>query len=130
MAVIPKGPADGILEPGDILVEIDSTICTTFLPLEVKLDSLVGAEVHLKIQRGGQEKYVIIGVHDLHQIIPTEFLEISSGVVHPLSYQQAKNYNLPVGGVYMAASGYMFTRAGMNGMEEDEEEEESDASWI
>jgi len=98
--------------------------------LEVKLDSLVGAEVHLKIQRGGQEKYVIIGVHDLHQIIPTEFLEISSGVVHPLSYQQAKNYNLPVGGVYMAASGYMFTRAGMNGKEEDEEEEESDASWI
>jgi pro-apoptotic serine protease NMA111 len=53
---------------------------------------------------------VAVQVEDLHSITPSDFLMISSGVVHPLSYNHAKNFNLPVGGVYMAASGYMFTR--------------------
>lgn len=41
-----------------------------------------------------QEMKVVLKVQDLHSIIPQEFLQISSCVVHPLSYQQAKNYNL------------------------------------
>lgn len=39
---------------------------------------------------------------DLHEITPSEYLDVSSGVLHPLSYQQARNYNLPVEGVYLA----------------------------
>ncbi|CAN0333084.1 unnamed protein product, partial [Hapterophycus canaliculatus] len=39
---------------------------------------------------------------DLQAITPSEFLDVSASVLHPLSYQQARNYNLPVEGVYLA----------------------------
>lgn len=59
-----------------------------------------------------QEKTITFNVQDLHSIIPSEFISISSAIIHPLSYQHAKNYNLPVGLVYIASTGYFLTRAG------------------
>ena len=37
-------------------------------------------------------------------------LKVSRAVLHPTSYQQARHYNLKVGSVYVASSGYMFAR--------------------
>lgn len=53
--VLPKGPADEILEPGDVLVRMNGDLITTFLPWEAYLDDGVGEEVELQVQRGGKE---------------------------------------------------------------------------
>jgi len=111
--VIPKGPADTILEAGDVLLRLNGKHITQFKPYEELLDESVGQEVELTVQRGTEVKQTLVRVQDLHSITPAELMEISSGVVHALSYQQARNYNLPCGGVYMAQCGYMFGRAGI-----------------
>ncbi|CAN0515967.1 unnamed protein product, partial [Ectocarpus sp. 8 AP-2014] len=53
--VVPKGPADGVLEPGDVVVRMKGETITTFLPWESALDDGVGGEVEVQVQRGGKE---------------------------------------------------------------------------
>ncbi len=53
-SVIPGGPADGLLEPGDVLVRIQGQVIVRFLPLEALLDDHVGQHVSVEIERGGQ----------------------------------------------------------------------------
>jgi len=43
--VLPKGPADGLLEPGDILVEINGTLIARFIDMEEIFDSSVGSPI-------------------------------------------------------------------------------------
>lgn len=66
--VLPEGPAHGKLEEGDILLSIDGEYITTFVPLEEKLDSHVGQEVHIVIERGGKQIEHTIKVGDLHSM--------------------------------------------------------------
>ncbi|CAM9570812.1 unnamed protein product, partial [Scytosiphon promiscuus] len=113
--VLPKGPADGVLEPGDVVVRMNGKLITTFLPWELALDDGVGHEMEVQVQRGGKEVDVRLTVGDLQAITPSEFLDVSASVLHPLSYQQARNYNLPVEGVYLAQAGYMLERAWVTG---------------
>lgn len=53
-SVIPAGPADGLLEPGDVLVRILGEVIVHFLPMEALLDDHVGQHVSVEIERGGQ----------------------------------------------------------------------------
>ena len=59
------------------------------------------------------DQRVGIEVQDLHSITPDRYLETGGGIVHPLSYQQARNRGVPVQGLYVAASGYALTSAGI-----------------
>jgi S1-C subfamily serine protease len=111
--VILQGPADGQLEPGDILINLNDRLLTTFVPMEEIYDESVDKEVVLKVERGGKEIVLNLKVGDLHAISPSCFLEVSSAIIHPLSYQQARNHNLPVGGAFMAQTGHMLLRAGI-----------------
>jgi S1-C subfamily serine protease len=111
--VLDKGPANGLLEHGDIVLKLNDTLITTFLELEGVLDDSVGRTVEFVVRRGDKDLTVAVHVEDLHQIAPHKFLSISGAVIHNLSYQQAKNYRLPVGGVYLNADGYMFNNAGI-----------------
>ena len=52
-SVIPGGPADGLLEPGDVLVRIQGQVIVHFLPMEALLDDHVGQHVSVEIERGG-----------------------------------------------------------------------------
>ncbi|KAL4369135.1 hypothetical protein GQ457_05G005800 [Hibiscus cannabinus] len=52
-------------------------------------------------------------VQDLHSITPARFLEVSGAVVHPLSYQQARNFCFPCEHVYVSDPGYVLHRAGV-----------------
>lgn len=99
--VVPGGPADGHIEPGDVIMRVQGELVTTFIPVEAVLDSNVGSEVELQIERGGKAITTTLSVRDLHSISPSCFLEVSGAVFHPLSYQQAKNHSLPVGGNVM-----------------------------
>lgn len=60
--VIPGGPADGALEPGDVVVRMNGDMITTFLPWEAFLDDGIGEEVEVQVQRGGREVTVRLRV--------------------------------------------------------------------
>eukprot|EP00216_Chloropicon_sp_CCMP2111_P002213 CAMPEP_0198241736 /NCGR_PEP_ID=MMETSP1446-20131203/6471_1 /TAXON_ID=1461542 ORGANISM="Unidentified sp, Strain CCMP2111" /NCGR_SAMPLE_ID=MMETSP1446 /ASSEMBLY_ACC=CAM_ASM_001112 /LENGTH=1038 /DNA_ID=CAMNT_0043924613 /DNA_START=27 /DNA_END=3143 /DNA_ORIENTATION=+ len=108
---VPKGPADGKLEPGDVLVKISGKTVTHFLDMEEILDASVGADVDLDILRGGKMLNLQITVEDLHRVTPNCFLEMCGGSVNSLSYQQARNFNTHTGQVYVSDPGYMLSRA-------------------
>ncbi|KAG5416578.1 hypothetical protein IGI04_004145 [Brassica rapa subsp. trilocularis] len=112
-SVVPNGPADKHLEPGDVLIRVNGTVLTQFLNLENLIDDGVGQIVELEIERGGQPITVSVSVQDLHSITPDHFLEVSGAVIHPLSYQQARNFRFPCGLAYVSDPGYMLFRAGV-----------------
>ena len=109
--VIPDSPADGKLAPGDILLRVNGELVTEFVPLAAVLDAQVGKTVELEMERGGRPVTVAITVSDLHEITPDEYLEFGDAIVNDLSYQQARHYNLPVRGVYVANPGYLLSKS-------------------
>ena len=112
-SVVPGGPAYKQLEPGDVLIRANGEVLTQFLIYETLLDDNVGKPVSLELERGGATINVTIEVQDLHSITPSMFLEVSGGVIHSLSYQQARNLHFVCGLVYVAEPGYMLSRAGV-----------------
>ena len=111
--IVPRGPADGVLEPGDILLRVDGRPVTAFAGLEEILDGAVEREIALTVERGGEPREVAARVGDLHAITPDRYLEMGGGILHPLSYQQARNFGVPVEGIYVASAGYALGRAGI-----------------
>ena len=111
--VQPGSPEDGVLAPGDILVAIDGKPVPEFFALEDVLDSHVGAQVNVEVQRGSDTLRHAFDVQALSAITADEYIEFGEAVVHTLSYQQARHYNLPIRGVYVANPGYVFGSAGI-----------------
>lgn len=111
LQVIPESAADGKLEPGDILLRINGEIITEFIPLAAILDESVGEHITIEIERGGKSIKQRIRVSDLHSITPNEYLEFGDAIVNNLSYQQARHYNHPVRGVYVANPGYLLSKS-------------------
>ncbi|MCA9573692.1 MAG: PDZ domain-containing protein, partial [Myxococcales bacterium] len=110
---LPQGPGDGKVQPGDIVVELDGELVVDFVQVEEVIDARVGSEVALTVERLGQRVEVTLPVLDLHALTPARFLEVSRGILHDLSYQQARNHDQPLGGVYVASAGYMLGIAGI-----------------
>ncbi|KAI8059484.1 trypsin-like cysteine/serine peptidase domain-containing protein [Gongronella butleri] len=110
-SVLPDGPADQRLIPGDILLGCNGNMVPHFIALFEVLDDSVGKDVVLTLCRGKKTMDVTVTVQDLHSITPDKFVEIGGGVVHDLSYQLAKGYSQPVRGVYVATSGHMLASA-------------------
>ena len=111
--VLPGGPADGVLEPGDVLLSLDGGPLLDFARLEAVLDAAVGRTVRLGVERAGRPQTLEATVQDLHAVAPAEYLELSGAVLHPLSLQLARSYGVPVAGLLLASRGYAFARAGM-----------------
>ena len=109
--LIPDSPAGSKLAPGDILIRINGALTTDFVPLEAVLDSHVGQEIEIEIERGGRQLIHTVRVDDLHSITPDEFLEFGDGTVNTLSYQQARHYNRKPSGVYVANPGYLLSKS-------------------
>ncbi|MDJ0907650.1 MAG: trypsin-like peptidase domain-containing protein [Woeseiaceae bacterium] len=112
--VIPGSPADELLKPGDILVRVNGELVTEFVPLAAILDDNVGNEITVDLERGGRAVTETLAVSDLHAITPSEYIEVGDGIVNELSYQQARHYNLPVEGVYVANPGYLLSKSGVS----------------
>lgn len=109
--VLPGSASSGILEPGDILVRLDGKLVTQFEPLEEVLDSSVGEPVRIELERGGKLISAMLPVTDLNRITPASYLEFGGAVVNTLSYEQARHFNVPIRGVYVANPGYVFGAA-------------------
>src|SRR5271163_4869118 len=111
--VQPGSGADGILAPGDILVGIDGKPVPEFFALEDVLDGHVGQKVQVEVRRGKETLRHDLDVLSLSAITPDEYIEFGEAVVHTLSYQQARHFNVPIKGVYVANPGYVFASAGI-----------------
>lgn len=112
-SVVPESPADGLLEPGDVLISLNGSIITHFHDMEAMLDDCVGRLVNVVVERGGTQQSTSMLVTDLHAVTPSCLLEVCGGAVHALSYQQARNNRVAVGQVYVAEAGYLLHRAGV-----------------
>lgn len=111
--VLPGGPADGLLQPGDILLGVDQQPISGFVPLETILDNAIGDTVTLNLSRGGVPLKEQVQVGNLDYITPDSYLGFGDAVVNDLSYQQAHSFNVPLRGVYIANPGYVFSTAGI-----------------
>ncbi len=111
--VLPGSPSQSVLQTGDILLRLNGRYVTQFEPLEEVLDASVGAQVELELERGGKLVSAKVPVGDLHAITPSAYAEFGDVVVNTLSYQQARHFNVPVRGVYIANPGYVFGAAGI-----------------
>jgi S1-C subfamily serine protease len=111
--VQPGSPAFGQLQPGDVLVKVNGRYVTQFEPLEALLDEAIGQPLSLLLQRGGTDVPVQLVVGDLDAITPARYVEFGEAIVHDLSYQQARHFNLPVQGVYVANPGYALASSGV-----------------
>jgi len=67
----------------------------------------VGQPIVATIERGGQRIDVELAVQDLNEITPSRYVDVGGAILHELSYQLARGFNIPVAGVYVARVGYM-----------------------
>jgi S1-C subfamily serine protease len=111
--VLPGSPSENVLQNGDILVRVNGRYVTQFEPLEEILDDSVGGQVEVELERGGKAVSARLPVGDLHAITPSAYAEFGDAVVHTLSYQQARHFNVPVRGVFVANPGYVFSSSGI-----------------
>src|SRR5450432_2895026 len=111
--VQPGSAADGVLAPGDILVGIEGKSIPEFFALEDVLDSRVGQQINVEVQRGRETVKHALSVQSLNAITADEYIEFGEAVVHTLSYQQARHFNVPIKEVYIANPGYVFGSAGI-----------------
>ncbi len=111
--VQPGSKAIEALQPGDVLIRMNGQYITRFEPMEALLDDSIGREIDIQLQRGGNQRSVRLTVEDLEAITPSTYLEFGDAIVHALSYQQARHFNLPVRGAYVANPGYSLAAAGI-----------------
>jgi pro-apoptotic serine protease NMA111 len=111
--VLPGSPSQESLQPGDILTRVNGQYVTQFEPLEETLDASVGGQVELELERGGKAVSAKLPVADLHKITPSAYADFSDAVVNTLSYQQARHFNVPARGAYVANPGYAFSSSGI-----------------
>jgi pro-apoptotic serine protease NMA111 len=107
----PGSAAHAALEVGDILLRINGRLTTEFTGLADLLDDGVGTSITLQLQRRDQVLERVLPVVDLYTITPDEYLQIGDAVLHNLSYQQARQMNVRISGVYIANPGYIFGAA-------------------
>lgn len=105
--VLPGGPAVGQLQAGDVLLAANGAPIDSFVGLEAVLDEASGQKVQLSVLRGGAARAVEVEVADLHGLTPERWVEAGGAVFHPLSYQKARGFSVPVQGVFIADRGYL-----------------------
>ena len=106
--IIKQSPADKKLAIGDILLTVNNQPIVSFITLEQLLNNHVGKSITLEVLRSKEKIALTIPVSDLFTLSPTAFLKFDNSIFHNLSYQQARHYNKPINGVFVAfASSYI-----------------------
>jgi S1-C subfamily serine protease len=102
-----------ILDVGDILYSVAGKRIVNFVELEASLDEHVGASIAVEYIRQGKRQMANLLVDDLHSLTPSAYIGHNAGVLHNLSYQQARHFNQASKGVYLAGSPRGFEAAGI-----------------
>lgn len=106
--VLPEGPSDKLIEEGDCLLSINGEPISKFVRVDEILDSSVGKEIEVIVERGGKEHQAVIQVGDLHAITPDRYVEACGASFQNLSYQLARLYAVPVKGVHICEAAGSF----------------------
>ncbi|SCV02824.1 LAME_0H05512g1_1 [Lachancea meyersii CBS 8951] len=106
--VLREGPGDTKIKEGDTLISINGELIASFIQVDDILDSSVGKNIELLIQRGGKDLNITCEVGDLHAITPSSYLEVCGATFHELSYQMARFYAIPVRGVFLSSASGSF----------------------
>ena len=112
-STVAESHASENLRPGDILLRVESVAFPDFAHLEEVLDAFVGWTVELAVERQGRVLELSLEVTDLHQVTPSEYITMGDAILHPISYQQARNFNVPLNAIYVAHNGYLLRLAGI-----------------
>lgn len=112
-SLIPESSAEAHLEVGDILLQINQQRTASFAELEDTLNANVGKNIDMQVLRQGEIFEFSLFVDDLHTLTPQSLVKFDGSIFHNLSYQQARHFNKPIEGVYVAASNGYFSRAGV-----------------
>jgi S1-C subfamily serine protease len=112
-AMIPESSASQVLEVGDILLSLNDQAIANFSSLESALNTQINNEVNLSVLRHGELVSLSVSVNDLDTITPSAYVKFDGGVFHNLSYQQARHFNKPIKGVYLANTSGGFAQAGI-----------------
>lgn len=112
-SIIPESSAAKVLAVGDILLAINEQTIAEFSTLETSINNHVNKRINLSILRRGEALSVAVNVDDLTTITPSAYLKFDGGIFHNLSYQQARHFNKPIKGVYVASSAGSFKQAGI-----------------
>ncbi|SCU80356.1 LAMI_0B01948g1_1 [Lachancea mirantina] len=106
--ILREGPADGKIKEGDTLISINGDLIASFIQVDDILDSSVGKDINILVQRGGRDIALTCTVGDLHSITPARYLEVCGASFNDLSYQMARFYALPVRGVFLSSASGSF----------------------
>ncbi|KAI3646373.1 hypothetical protein MP228_009301 [Amoeboaphelidium protococcarum] len=113
--VLPDGPADGKLKPGDILASVNGIKIFNFIQLEEALYCHVGQSASIEVSRNGERICYTIGVVDLSELcVPSKFLQLGDSILHNVTYTMARTLNIPLKGVFVANVGSTIVQSGYN----------------
>lgn len=112
-SIIPESSAAKNLSVGDILLSVNNKAIVDFSALETNLNNHVDNNINLTILRNGEKLAVSVKVDDLDRLTPLSFLKFDGAIFHNISYQQARHFNKPIKGVYVAVSAGSFNSAGV-----------------
>ncbi|KAJ2647091.1 hypothetical protein IWW40_004947 [Coemansia sp. RSA 1250] len=87
--IVPKGPADGVLKVGDIVVSVNGTVVPGFPELFEILDAAVDQNVSLRVFRSHEFTTVTTTVQDIYQVTPTRALRLGNNIFHEMSFLEA-----------------------------------------
>ena len=104
-------PAEGKLQPGDILLEVGGAPVFEFATLEARWDNAVGEDLPVVVERGGERVEVALTVADLHQLQPDSFLTFAHDAFHALPYWEAIRNTRSMEGVVVAEQGELMRAA-------------------
>ncbi len=66
--------------------------------------------VALTVARGGEEKELVIAVHNEHMMVPWQLVSVSGSSLHDISFQMAYGYSVAPVGQFVSTPGYMLAR--------------------
>ncbi|KAH8787864.1 hypothetical protein F5883DRAFT_657150 [Diaporthe sp. PMI_573] len=100
--VLPEGSADGKVETGDILLELNGKLATSLLQVEQHMDAHVNDSVTLTCWTANGLRHIECDIEDLHALTPHHLVRRHGAVFHAVCFTTAIHNNIAARGIFTA----------------------------